>query len=231
MRLITVMLVALFSGCAGNLYMDMAEDDFRGLQMTEAVDVVYQGTPFWLQTTETVVSGGLLPDAINRQTGAAEIPSGGAIVRRYNVTPPIEDIKRYVVDNFNSGLGMSVAEFKSVEVPLNEDLDAVFQQKARGEGYALKLENTQWFSSYTTFDWNTQIFSISASAELVRKSDGKTIWKGFCNANGNEDPSMKMETKNLITDDAQQLKSILKHGAEVCAQELLTQIKQGPPKG
>lgn len=148
---------------------------------------------------------------------------GEAALAENGLRPPVQ----LVQDNLARGLraGMGLTRLDIMDEPLGSLRD--LPEPLPGElVFRLHTDKTK-FAFFLT-DMNHYRFKFNLEAVLIRRSDGRVLWRDECSYNSNrtERPHHMPEGNPTLTalkdDGARELQMILMHAADVCTEQLLT---------
>lgn len=96
-------------------------------------------------------------------------------------------------------------------------------RKAFGSSLVLDIRSIV-ASHFTTLNWRNHSFGITAKAVLVRPSDGKIFWRGFCVEDEENGKKFIYRPYDTGQESTRRIQSFLNNAAQQCADDMVKQF-------
>jgi hypothetical protein len=152
--------------------------------------------------------------------GAAQEAKADRFVKEYALDDPVVHAR----DAFTDGISNRVDSARLVANPevLSDD-DVETLQKSFGSGIILDFKTRLWGLASAPLRFSTYQVSYAVRARLLRLSDGKTLWQGYCEHLGSDD-QWRATFDEFTANSGALLKQKLNESATACGKELVTQF-------
>lgn len=158
--------------------------------------------------------------------------TGKAMLAEYEIPYPVEQVQDRLAEAFRKGLGMHNLTVHPEPVGSLAELP----EAVPGE-WVFRLHAEKVKFSFFIADWDHYRLKYNADLRLVRRDDGRVLWKGEChyNSNRSERPPEWGEGNPTLDEieaaRGDMLREILSEAADSCADQLLVQFMGRVPEG
>lgn len=216
-------------GCASGLKMPITEPDRQYAAKVPVIHVVRHVNQTQMTTSSSAAANSQVLMYRERygRDGSADLAS---VLRNKQEWP---EISQLIGQHLMSGLQKSanLKNLQAAEIPPDAWMASFYHgpgdtmaayQKAFGPSLVLDIRSVV-ASHFTVMNWKTHTFGITAKAVLVRPSDGKIFWRGFCVID--EQDGKKFTHRPFDTSDAEgkRVHDFLYAAGKQCAQDLVAQ--------
>lgn len=228
-----VLAVGLLGGCA-SIWAAAPRGVADQVVNAPLVRVVhYPSPPMKLKRAAHVGVGWLVGGPLGIVFGhRAHQVEGEATLAEFGIRPPVDLVQENFARGLRAGMRLTRLDIMDESIGSLRDLP----EPLPGElVFRLHTDKTK-FAFFLT-DMNHYRFKFDLQAVLIRRADGRVLWRGECayNSNRSERPSDMPEGNPTLTalkdDGARELQTILMQAADVCAAQLLTDFMGSVPRG
>jgi hypothetical protein len=221
----TALLLLLFVAACRPSVIQMEQDELARLTNEPKITVViYKPGQFNYTTTGDAFAVGAIGALTGGLGGAAYGLAQEAKADRFVKEYSLEDPAAKARDAFIAGIANRIDPGHLVPAPevLSDDgVEAL--QKAFGTGIVLDFKTRVWGLMSAPMRFSTYQVPYAVRARILRVSDGKTVWQGYCEHSGSDD-QWRASFDEFTANSAALLKQKLAETASACGKELVSQF-------